>query len=93
MIKPGEGGGPAREGGALLQGLVRCGHCGRRMQVAYSGNNGNVPRYACVRAHHLHGTDHSCQSVGGLRLERAIAGACGPRSDPLVDATRRWWGD
>jgi excisionase family DNA binding protein len=75
VIKPGEGGGPAREGGALLQGLVRCGHCGRRMQVAYSGNNGNVPRYACVRAHHLHGTDHSCQSVGGLRLERAIAGA------------------
>jgi excisionase family DNA binding protein len=75
VIKAGEGGGPAREGGALLQGLVRCGHCGRRMQVAYSGNNGNVPRYACVRAHHLHGTDHSCQSVGGLRLERAIAGA------------------
>src|SRR5215207_1079739 len=75
MIKPGEGGGPAREGSALLQGLVRCGQCGRRMQVAYSGTSGRVPRYACVRAHHLHGTDHSCQSVGGVRLERAIAAA------------------
>jgi len=75
VIKPGEGGGPAREGGALLQGLVRCGQCGRRMQVAYSGTSGRVPRYACVRAHHLHGTDHSCQSVGGVRLERAIAAA------------------
>lgn len=75
MIKAGEGGGPAREGGALLQGLVRCGHCGRRMQVAYSGTSGRVPRYACVRAHHLHGTDHSCQSLGGVRLERAIAAA------------------
>jgi DNA invertase Pin-like site-specific DNA recombinase len=75
MIKPREGGGAAREGGGLLQGLVRCGHCGRRMQVAYSGNTGQVPRYACVRAHHLHGTDHSCQSVGGVRLERAITTA------------------
>ena len=75
MIKPREGGGAAREGGGLLQGLIRCGHCGRRMQVAYSGNTGQVPRYACVRAHHLHGTDHSCQSVGGIRLERAITSA------------------
>jgi DNA invertase Pin-like site-specific DNA recombinase len=75
VIRPGEGGGPAREGGALLQGLVRCGQCGRRMQVAYSGTSGRVPRYACVRAHHLHGTDHSCQSVGGVRLEKAIAAA------------------
>jgi len=43
--------------------------------VAYSGRAGRVPRYACVRAHHLHGTDHSCQSVGGVRLEKAIAAA------------------
>ncbi len=40
-VRPrGEGGGAAREGGALLQGLLRCGRCGRRMQVAYSGNDG-----------------------------------------------------
>ncbi|MGH2782718.1 MAG: recombinase family protein, partial [Thermoleophilaceae bacterium] len=64
----GEGGGAAREGAALLQGLVRCGHCGRRMQVAYSGTGGRVARYACVRAHHLHGTERSCQSLGGMRL-------------------------
>jgi DNA invertase Pin-like site-specific DNA recombinase len=75
MIKPAEGGGAAREGGGLLQGLLRCGHCGRRMQVAYSGTGGRVSRYACVRAHHLHGTDHACQSVGGTRLERAITNA------------------
>lgn len=75
MIVRGEGGGAAREGVGLLQGILRCGRCGRRMQVAYSGTNGRVSRYACVRAHHLHGTDHSCQSLGGLRLEKAIAGA------------------
>ena len=75
VIRRGEGGGAAREGTALLQGLVRCGRCGRRMQVAYSGTHGRVPRYACVRAHHLHGVDHACQSLGGVRLEKAIAGA------------------
>jgi excisionase family DNA binding protein len=75
VIRRGEGGGAAREGVALLQGMVRCGQCGRRMQVAYSGTNGRVPRYACVRAHHLHGTDASCQSLGGLRLEKAVSAA------------------
>ena len=75
VIRRGEGGGAAREGTALLQGLVRCGRCGRRMQVAYSGTNGRVPRYACVRAHHLHGVAHPCQSLGGVRLEKAIAAA------------------
>ena len=75
VIRRGEGGGAAREGSALLQGLVRCGRCGRRMQVAYSGTNGRVPRYACVRAHHLHGVAHGCQSLGGVRLEKAVAAA------------------
>jgi hypothetical protein len=75
-VRPkGEGGGAAREGQALLQGLLRCGRCGRRMQVAYSGNDGRVPRYACVRAHHHHGAEHPCQSLGGLRLEQAVAAA------------------
>src|SRR3954462_4481114 len=52
-VRPrGEGGGAAREGAALLQGLLRCGRCGRRMQVAYSGTGGRSPRYACVRGLH-----------------------------------------
>ncbi len=46
----GEGGGAAREGRALMQGLLRCGRCGRIMQIAYSGLRGNVPRYLCGRA-------------------------------------------
>ena len=75
-VRPrGEGGGAAREGVALLQGIVRCGRCGRRMQVAYSGNDGQVPRYACVRAHQLHGTDSACQSLGATRLEKAVTAA------------------
>jgi DNA invertase Pin-like site-specific DNA recombinase/biotin operon repressor len=75
-VRPrGEGGGAAREGGALLQGLVRCGRCGRRMQVAYSGKDGRRARYACVRGFHLHGTEKTCQTLGGGRLDKAIASA------------------
>ena len=58
-VRPrGEGGGAAREGAALLQGLVRCGRCGRRMQVAYSGTDGTRPAL-CVRARRIssHGTE------------------------------------
>jgi hypothetical protein len=33
----GEGGGAPREGSALLQGLLRCGVCGRMMRVGYAG--------------------------------------------------------
>jgi excisionase family DNA binding protein len=74
-VRPrGQGGGAAREGAALLQGLLRCGRCGRRMQVAYSGTNGRSPRYACLRGLHLHATD-ACQSLGGGRLDKAVAQA------------------
>jgi DNA invertase Pin-like site-specific DNA recombinase len=73
-VRPrGEGGGAAREGRALLQGLLRCGRCGRKMQVAYSGRDGRRVRYACVRGHVFHGTASTCQTLGGGRLDKAIA--------------------
>src|SRR4051794_32521300 len=73
-VRPrGEGGGAAREGAALLQGLARCGRCGRRMQVSYAGTNGTVRRYACLRGHVLHATEQTCQSLGGGRLDQAVA--------------------
>jgi DNA invertase Pin-like site-specific DNA recombinase len=39
--------GPAREGLALLQGLLLCGCCGRRLTVRYKGNGGLYPTYEC----------------------------------------------
>ncbi|MFZ2113629.1 MAG: recombinase family protein [Solirubrobacteraceae bacterium] len=75
MTRQGEGSGVAREGQALLQGLVRCGRCGRRMQIAYSGKGGASHRYACVRGRDLHATGKACQSLGGKRLEKAVLGA------------------
>jgi excisionase family DNA binding protein len=75
-VRPrGEGGGAAREGAALLQGLVRCGRCGRKMQVAYSGTSGKVGRYVCVRGRDMHATGTACQSLGAGRLDKAVAGA------------------
>ena len=39
--------GPAREGLALLQGLLLCGYCGRALTVRYRGNGGIYPIYEC----------------------------------------------
>ena len=39
--------GPAREGSALLQGVLLCGHCGRALTVRYTGNGGIYPTYLC----------------------------------------------
>jgi Recombinase/Recombinase zinc beta ribbon domain len=41
--------GPAREGLALLQGLLVCGTCGRALTVRYTGNGGIYPVYLCNR--------------------------------------------
>jgi len=65
----GGAGGAAREGGALLQGLLRCGRCGRLMQVAY--HSGGSPAYRCGRANQMYGA-RTCQRVGGRRLHEAV---------------------
>src|SRR5215213_6824179 len=64
--------GSVRRGDALLAGLLRCGHCGRRLHVSYSGTQGFCVRYSCKGAHCNHGTQR-CISFGGLRLDAAVA--------------------
>lgn len=39
--------GPAREGLTLLQGLLVCGLCGKRMTIRYVANNKIIPTYEC----------------------------------------------
>lgn len=41
--------GAAREGRALLQGLLLCARCGRRLSPRYTGNGGIHPIYECTR--------------------------------------------
>lgn len=60
-----------RRGPSLLPGLLRCGHCGRRLHVSYSGVGGYVPRYSCRGATLNHGADR-CISFGGLRVDEAV---------------------
>jgi len=61
--------GAAREGELLLAGLLRCGHCGRKLHVHYGGKLG---RYNCYGARMNHGAKR-CISVSGLSLDAAIA--------------------
>lgn len=84
----GEGGGAAREGSALLQGLVRCGKCGRKMTVKYSGPNGRTHTYLCAHTYHLQATSGICQTIGGLRFDRTVVDAFLDAVTPAgVDAT------
>jgi DNA invertase Pin-like site-specific DNA recombinase len=65
--------GPAREGTALLQGLVICGVCGERMSVRYHAHhNAQIPTYWCGRRPLQRGEIGLCQTVHGSALDIAI---------------------
>ncbi|NPV54819.1 MAG: recombinase family protein [Firmicutes bacterium] len=63
---------PPREGPALLQGLIICGRCGRRMSFRYHLYRGRlVPDYICQRE----GIEHAeplCQAIPGRTIDEAI---------------------
>jgi len=63
---------PPREGPALLQGLIVCGLCGKRMTVRYHTRQGiQWPDYVCQRE----GIDTGmpkCQTIPGAGIDRAI---------------------
>ena len=61
--------GAVRRGELLLPGLLRCGHCGRKLHVSYSGKLG---RYNCYGACTNHGTAR-CISIGGLGIDAAVS--------------------
>jgi len=74
--------GSVRRGEALLAGLLRCGHCGRKLHVAYSGENGSSGRYHCRGGNLNHGGE-PCISFGGMRIDRAIGAEGIERLQPL----------
>jgi len=63
--------GAVKQGAALLSGLLRCGRCGRKLQVGYSGTHGQVGRYLCSGRRDERGSG-SCTSLGSLRLDAAV---------------------
>ena len=65
--------GSVRRGETLLAGLLRCGHCGRKLHVAYGGTHGEAGRYHCKGSFVNHGGDR-CISFGSLRVDQAVGG-------------------
>src|SRR5450631_1979440 len=61
--------GAARKGELLLPGLLRCGHCGRKLHAHYSGKIG---RYNCYGSRTNHGAAR-CISISGLSIDAAIS--------------------
>jgi DNA invertase Pin-like site-specific DNA recombinase len=63
---------PPREGPALLQGIVWCGICGKRMTVRYHVRRGGLtPDYVCQRDGIAHG-QRICQHIPGGEIDAAI---------------------
>ena len=69
--REGPGSGAAKRGAVLLSGLLRCGRCGRKLRVGYSGAHGEVGRYTCCGGRDRPGSG-SCFSVGSLRVDAAV---------------------
>jgi DNA invertase Pin-like site-specific DNA recombinase len=80
--------GPAREGLCLLQGMLVCGACGRRLGVHYTGNGGIYPVYQCIWRHREALSTRACLTVPAGPLDQAItnrlASAITPRTIDLA---------
>jgi excisionase family DNA binding protein len=64
--------GSVRNGGGLLAGLLRCGHCGRKLTVQHNGLRG-VARYLCNGASVNHGARDKCITFGNMRVDAAVS--------------------
>jgi DNA invertase Pin-like site-specific DNA recombinase len=67
--------GAAREGLALLQGLLMCGCCGRAITVRYQGHGGIYPVYLCSWRRREGLATRDCMSVRSNLLDAAIGEA------------------
>jgi excisionase family DNA binding protein len=89
--------GAARRGKGLLTGLVRCGRCGRKMQVHYSGRQTRASAavyYKCAASHAEAIGKQLCSLFGGVTVEQAVSSAVlealSPlRMEALIGATER----
>jgi hypothetical protein len=70
----GSANGAVRNGPALLTGLLRCGRCGRALQVAYtrSKQHGLLPRYWCS-GNRSRQMVRSCITFAGTRVDQLVA--------------------
>ena len=64
--------GAVRGGAALLAGLLRCGHCGRKLKVRYRTD---IPanQYYCIRPIEEDNAGKVCTIISGGHLDRAVS--------------------
>jgi len=82
----GAGGGAAREGAALLQGIALCGICGKKMSISYRGRKAGSqyhPAYVCSVENRNHGADY-CQRVAGINIDKTIEALLLETINPLT---------
>ncbi len=86
---PGDESMPAIRGGqGLLVGLLRCGHCGRKLHVRYWGARGTHARYLCKGTYDDGG--QYCIGFGGASVDRRVGDALLQVVSPLgLDASLR----
>jgi len=60
-----------RAGQGLLAGLLRCGHCGRKLHVRYWGGRGTHARYLC-KGDYDDGGEY-CLGFGGASVDRRLS--------------------
>ena len=65
-------GGAAREGRALLQGLLLCSHCGRRLSPRYTGNGGLYPWYECTRRQQDASYSPQCATIQADFIDQVV---------------------
>jgi excisionase family DNA binding protein len=89
--------GAARAGKGLLAGLVRCGHCGKKMRIRYGGRSlgyAAVVYYQCMASQREAIGKQLCRICGGFTLEQGVAEAVLAsltpiRMEALVQATEQ----
>jgi excisionase family DNA binding protein len=65
--------GAAREGRALLQGLLLCARCGRRLSPRYTGNGGTHPIYECTRRQEDTHYSSECVNIQADLIDQKVA--------------------
>ena len=90
--------GPAREGEALLQGVVRCGRCGRAMHISYGGHRSEkahrTMQYRCMAGRSQIGAS-DCQTIGGKRIDQTVVEvfleAVAPAGQEILKRMQEQW--
>lgn len=76
--------GVARQGPALLQGMVWCGHCGRKMGVQHHATKEKrSATYLCQRGHQQDGEDSICQTMTARPVDAVVTQAFLEAVSPL----------